>query len=52
MDGFEGPLGVKDLEIGQWRDHLPGGLHQVLNRRRDFEDPLELLTGKTLGHLD
>ena len=30
MDGSEGLLGVKDPEIDQWRDHLLGGLHQVL----------------------
>ena len=30
VDGSEGLLGVKDPEIDQWRDHLLGGLHQVL----------------------
>ena len=52
VDGFEGPLGVKDPETGQWRDHLLGGLHQVLDQRRDSGDSLELSTGKTLEHLD
>ena len=52
VDGFEGPLGVKDPVTGQWRGHLLGGLHQALDQGRDSGDSLELSTGKTLEHLD
>ena len=38
---FKRPLGVKDLETGQWWDHLLRGRHQELIRGRDSEKPLE-----------
>ena len=41
VDNFKRPLGVKDLETGQWWDHLLRGRHQELIRGRDSEKPLE-----------
>ena len=48
VSNFNGPLGVLDLETGQWWEYLLRGLHQELIRGRDSEKPLEQYTGKAL----